>query len=128
MIFQDQLNIYDIRNPLKSISVTLNNSSNSLLENSQTIMPLKKEFFVDVRNSQEKIFALYVNQNRKEWATGDKPAQILVFDWSGNPICKLETKEKIIRIDIDSKKNQLYGLSEKQEIILYDLNNIVELK
>jgi hypothetical protein len=127
MIFQDQINIYDLNNPEKSFAISLNKNISSIVDNSQTIMPFKKEYYVDIRESRSKIFALYANQTRKDWATGDKPAEIHVIDWDGNPICKLLTKEKLLHFDIDKENNQLYGLTEKQEVIKYDLNQIPEL-
>jgi len=127
MIFQDQINIYDLKIPENSLSVSPHKNTASLLENAQTIMPLKKEYYVDIREGQSKIFALYVNQTRKDWATGDKPAEIHVIDWNGKPICKLTTKEKLLHFDIDKENNQFYGLTEKQEVIKYDLNQIPEL-
>ncbi len=127
MIFQDQVNIYDLNSPKKSLAISSNKNISSLVENSQTIMPLKKEYYVDIREGQSKIFALYANQTRKDWATGDKPAEIHVIDWDGKPICKLTTKEKLLHFDIDKENNQLYGLTEKQEVIKYDLDQIPEL-
>ncbi|REG78469.1 TolB-like 6-bladed beta-propeller domain-containing protein [Algoriphagus antarcticus] len=128
MMFMDQINIYDINNPNNSLAITANNNNRpSINEVSQTLMPYKNEFYVDLRQTDSYIFGLYANQSRKEWATGDNPGVIHILDWEGNPICKLKTKEKLIHFDIDSNSNTLYGMTEKEEIIKYNLDEISEL-
>lgn len=127
MMFMDQLNIYDIANPEKSIALSVRKNPTSLNEASRALMPLKKEYYVDLREANGRLFGLYANQSRKEWATGDKPAEIHVINWDGKPICKLATREKLLHFDIDPATNVLYGLTEKQEMIKYDLNEIPEL-
>jgi hypothetical protein len=127
MMFMDQLNIYDIENPEKSIAITSSSNRESLSDASRTIMPLKKEYYVDLRAGNGFLFGLYANQNRKAWATGDTPAEIHVLDWDGNALCKLTTKEKLIHICIDPVNHTLYGLAEKDEIYSYNLNIVPEL-
>lgn len=128
MMFMDQLNIYDILNPQKSFAVTVNKKPVSMSEASRMIMPLKKEYYVDLREANGLLFGLYANQTRKEWATGNRPAVIQVISWQGDPVCKLSTTEKLIHIAVDPIKNILYGLTEKEEIYAYNLKEITELK
>jgi hypothetical protein len=127
MIFLDQLNIYDINNPAKSLAVTVNNKPSSLIAASRMFMSLKKEFYVDLRESKLFLFGLYANQTRKEWATGDRPGEIHVITWEGQPVCKLSTKEKLVQIDIDPIHNVLYGFTEGDELFRYDLRQIPDL-
>ncbi|MEB2777061.1 BF3164 family lipoprotein [Algoriphagus sp. D3-2-R+10] len=127
MVFVDQLNIYDLAQPEKSLAISVSNQPNSINDAARTLMPFKKEFYVDLREANNLLFGLYANLGRKEWATGDSPAVIHVIDWEGNPICKLSTKEKLVKFDIDPENNMLYGLTEKQEVYKYDLSKIPEL-
>ncbi|MCE7054759.1 TolB-like 6-bladed beta-propeller domain-containing protein [Algoriphagus sp. AGSA1] len=127
MRFADQVNIYDLENPEKSHAVSVKNNATSLIDASNMIMPLKKEFYIDIREAKGLIFALYANQSRKEWATGNTPAEIHVINWQGKAICKLIVDQKLLNIDIDSGKQILYGLSERQELIRYDLSQLPHL-
>jgi hypothetical protein len=90
-------------------------------------MPFKKEYYVDLRDSGEFFFGLYANQTRQEWATGDRPGEIHVINWNGQPICKLLTKEKLVHFDIDPIHNVLYAITESDEVYKYDLGKIPEL-
>ncbi|MCC5937639.1 MAG: hypothetical protein JJU34_10175 [Lunatimonas sp.] len=127
MMFLDQINIYDIYNPENSKAITVNSKITSLIEASRMIMPFKKEYYVDLRDSGEFLFGLYANQTRQEWATGDRPGEIHVINWDGQPICKLSTKEKLVNFDIDRIHNLLYAITENDEIYKYDLGKIPEL-
>ncbi|PZX48871.1 TolB-like 6-bladed beta-propeller domain-containing protein [Algoriphagus chordae] len=127
MVFADQLNIFDLANPEKSFAISASKKPTSLMDVSRTLMPFKKEYYLDLRESNNLLFGLYANFGRKEWVNGDIPAVIHVIDWDGNPICKLSTKEKLVNFDIDPENNILYGLTEKQEVYKYDLKPIPEL-
>ncbi len=127
MVFADQLNIYDIANPERSFVISVSKNPTSLIDVSRTLMPFKKEYYVDLREANNLLFGLYANFGRKEWANGDNPAVIHVIDWDGHPICQLSTKEKLVNFDIDPENNTLYGLTEKQEVFKYDLSKIPEL-
>lgn len=127
MMFADQLNIYDLDNPEKSLAITSSKSPASIGEASRTLMPFKKEFYVDLREANNFLYGLYADLGRKEWANGDRPAVIHVITWDGKPICKLTTKEKLVHFDINPENNTLYGLTEKQEVYRYDLGQIPEL-
>lgn len=127
MMFADQINIYDLTIPENSFSISDSDQPTSLPDASRTLMPFKKEYYADLRESNNLLFGLYADLSRKEWANGDSPALIHVIDWEGNPICKLSTKEKLVKFDIDPENNMLYGLTEKQEVYKYDLKQIPEL-
>ena len=128
MRFADQVNIYDLANPENSLTVSNSDEPTSLVGASRTLMPFKKEYYVDLRETNNLLFGLYANLGRKEWANGDSPATIHVIDWKGNPICKLSTQEKLVKFDIDPENNILYGLTEKQEVYKYDLHQIPKSK
>ncbi|WP_375585186.1 hypothetical protein [Cyclobacterium xiamenense] len=128
MMFMDQLNIYDIENPDNSISITTNKNVESLSTAAKASMPLKNEYYVDLRDGNGFLFGLYANLSRKEWAIGNSPAEVHVIDWDGNPTCKLIIKEKLLHICIDSANNLLFGLTEKDEIYTYDLDRVPELQ
>jgi|GEM_PF-2045670 len=124
MGFIDQLNIYDLAHPEESKALTIHKKRIGMKEVERTPMPEKMEYYVDVRSDSERIYALYANQNRKDWAVNETPAVIQVFDWDGNPICELKTKEKIVYFDVDENRRKLYGLTIEEDLYVYDLGEI----
>lgn len=127
MNFIDQINFYSIENPEKSFCISLNENKTTLKEIEKIEMPEKIEYHNDLRASDTYLFSLYSNQNRKDWALGNTPANIYIFDWSGNPILEIETKEKIIHFDIDKKQNKIYGITDKEELYSYDLSDLLDI-
>jgi len=124
MGFIDQLNIYDLDRPEGAKALTVHKKRMGMEEVERTPMPEKMEYYVDVRSDASRIYALYANQNRKDWAVNETPAVIQVFDWDGNPICELKTKEKIVHFDVDENGGKLYGLTTEEELYVYDLGKM----
>src|SRR5690606_7843149 len=124
MKFIDQINFYEIDDPQKSKSFSVNKNSAKMVEVERTPMPDRMEYYVDLRSDSSFVYGLYVNQNRKDWALNEKPGVIQVFDWHGNPICELITEEKLIYFDIDSKNKRLYGMTIEEDLFVYDLKGI----
>jgi len=125
MVFIDQLNIYDLARPEEgSKALTIHKKRIGMKEVERTPMPEKMEYYVDVRSDSSFIYALYANQNRKDWAVNETPAVIQVFDWDGNPICELKTKEKIVQFDVDENRRKLYGLTIEEDLYVYDLGEM----
>lgn len=124
MKFIDQINFYEIDDPQKSKSYSVNKNRTKMLEVEGTPMPDKMEYYVDLRSDSSFIYGLYANQNRKDWALNEKPGVIQVFDWNGNPICELKTNEKLLYFDIDSKNKKLYGMTIEEDLFVYDLKGI----
>lgn len=127
MKFVDQINFYNIADPTDSKCFSMNKKQKSIREVEKIEMPKRMEYYNDLRSNASNVFALYANQNRKDWALNGRPATIQVFDWGGNPICELKTKEQLVQFDIDSKNNILYGLTNEEKIFIYPLHHIPDL-
>lgn len=125
MTFVDQINFYDIDNINNSFCITTNKQIKSLLEASRTLMPEKIEYYGELRTTNSYIFALYINQNRKDWSLENKPGTIQVFDWEGNPIIELKTREKIKTFDIDIVNKKLIGMTDDERLYEYNLSFIL---
>jgi len=124
MGFIDQLNIYDLERPEESKALTIHKKRMGMQEVERTPMPEKMEYYVGVCSNSSCIYALYANQNRKDWALNETPATIQVFDWNGNPLCELKTKEKIVQFDVDQNNRKLYGLTIEEDLYVYDLGKM----
>jgi hypothetical protein len=124
MNFVDQINIFDIRDPDASFSVTTSKNRYATSEIENMPMPDKMEYYYDLRSTDALVFGLYANQNRKDWAMENNPASIHVFDWQGNAVAELFTKEKITHFDIDHINNRLYGVNMEEELFVYDLPDL----
>jgi len=124
MGFIDQLNIYDLARPEESKALTVHKKRIGMEQVERTPMPEKMEYYVDLQSDSERIYALYANQNRKDWAVNETPAVIQVFDWNGNPLCELKTKEKIVHFDVDENRRKLYGLTIEEDLYVYDLGEM----
>jgi hypothetical protein len=122
MNFIDQVNFYDIRSPEKSFCVSTSSVQSPLSVVEGIPMPDKMEYYNELRSTDTRLFGLHVNRSRKDWALGDTPAIIHVYDWDGKPVARLNTREKIIHFDVDARNNRLYGMTENEELYVYDLN------
>lgn len=59
------------------------------------------------------IATLHDNSGKKE---------ILIFDWSGNGVCQCPVNENLVDFAIDWKRNMIYGVSDNEEIFMYDVS------
>jgi hypothetical protein len=115
----DQLDIYNLVEPDKSISVTLNDylfdyeyvkySDNMTL------------FYVTVDCSDNLIYALH-------WNSAENTYDLHIIDWNGNPLCKLIFDRIIRNVTIDFDTGFMYGVSGRGEdrIYRYDIGNILK--
>lgn len=73
----------------------------------------------DVTNKY--IYALYLNQPKKNrrYHTGNE--EIHIFDWDANPIMNIIIPENIMFFTVDEKHKCLYGLTSDEKIYKYDL-------
>lgn len=125
MNFVDQINFHSIESNEKSFCISISDHITDIKDIEKIEMPEKIEYYTDLRSSDSYLFALYANQSRKDWAVNQRPAKIQVFDWEGNPILEIKTKEKIIRFDIDANNNKVYGITEAEELYCYDLADFI---
>ena len=128
MKFLDQINIYNIHDP--EISFTMFNDIKwvdiDIIQNK--FMPFRKEFYQSITSSDEYIFALYANQTRKEWATTERPVEIHIISWDGEPLIKIHSEIKLCSIFYDKKENIMYALNLEDQILKLDMSEILDVK
>lgn len=93
-------------------------------------IPLQKEFgnghefYCDITSNSRYVFALYMNQSSDDAYEKKKNMEIYVFDWDGNYIKSLETKEYINKISVDKENKWLYALDLDGNIYRYSLKDM----
>ncbi|MDR2086599.1 MAG: TolB-like 6-bladed beta-propeller domain-containing protein [Dysgonamonadaceae bacterium] len=106
----NQIDILNLDNPDKNISVTTNQKPVKY----QDVMNTGKEDFQEYYFSypvcnEQMIFVLYHSQD------ANKPVQIHVIDWDGNPVAKLHLDKNIRDIHIDFNEKIIYGIEDESE-------------
>lgn len=120
MIDFNQINILDLKGG-NNLTITTGDQLYTLKD----IQDKKVEPYIYYRCSQcsdNRIFALYLNQKNTEWRKEKKPVEIHVFDWKGNPLYKLDIPQYLSGFSMDYKNKALYGLTVDEEIYRYDLS------
>jgi hypothetical protein len=117
----DQLDIFNLAYPDKSISVT---EKKYLLDYEyikiQKNENLKTFYFSFPRCTENLIYALYRNHE-------NHTVELHIIDWNGNPICKLLPDRKLKDCTIDFDNGFMYGISDVEErIYRYDIRNILK--
>jgi hypothetical protein len=117
----DQIDILDMHNPEKSISVTTTNHQYSYEYIKNTHSDEMKTFYFSYPYcSEELIFALYENKDTKNLNN----IELHVIDWEGNPIYKLFLDQRIDIFSMDS--GFMYGISKIEEkLYRYDIRDII---
>ena len=123
MRFLNQINIYSLKE--KTMKCLVYKSVSDLQAVIKCPMPNKYEYYVDLAVTGKKLFALYANQTRKDWALEKKPAEIHVIDWQGKPLYKVSLDEKLQKIEIDEQKKIMYGMTEEEKIYIYDIKEVL---
>jgi hypothetical protein len=84
--------------------------------------------YLSIDSNDKYIFALYsgLNQNENPDGSFAVSSVIHVYDWEGNPVCRLASNRKLQMICIDNDFN-LYGYdTEKEDIVTANINNILD--
>jgi hypothetical protein len=82
--------------------------------------------YISVDSSDEYIFALYSGLNQADNPDGAYAVSgvIHVFDWDGNPVCRLTSDRKLQTICVDGD-SRLYGYdTEKEDIAVADTRHL----
>lgn len=125
MQFFNQINIYEI-DKRKALTIIPQGESSHLEEVETTLMPEKMEYYEDLISTENQIWALYANQNRKDWATKENiSTEIHILDWDGNPQHKLILPQKINKIALDEEQKILYGMTSSEQVFKYNLDHIL---
>ena len=82
--------------------------------------------FGDAAVSNDYIMILYW---RGKYTTNEpeesQRPELLIFDWDGNYVSGYKMDRIILRIEFDQIHNHLYGLSDEEELCLYDMNALL---
>lgn len=97
-------------------------SFNDTYVGSKSINPLH---FTDGAPSSDHVMYLYWQgeYTQKETAGRWFP-ELLVFDWEGNFVSGYKMDRSVIAIEYDELHSLLYGLTDKEEVVVYDMSAI----
>jgi hypothetical protein len=86
----------------------------------------RKYTFSDLRLFDDFFGVVYINEGEKNYQMERKKLPfILLFDWEGNPLAKIETREQFTSFDIDLTNQELYTFDVKTDrFVKYDMEMI----
>lgn len=85
-----------------------------------------RHYNVGISTSDRYIYCLYYNQPFTEYLLIQKPIEIRIFDWNGNPIAKIKVEEYLQFFTIDESNGLMYGSEfHSNKVIVYDIKNIL---
>jgi hypothetical protein len=83
---------------------------------------MKKTYYMDLRVSDDHIFALYMNADRgNPWESDE----VHIFDWDGNWLHKIILDKKAVQMAFDPVNKLLYVLTNTDEVYSYEVNKIL---
>lgn len=76
--------------------------------------------------SDSYIYCLYYNQLQNEYSKNSIPVEVRIFNWSGEPLCKIKVPDYLQSFTIDEKNGLMYGIALFDEkILIYDIKSIL---
>lgn len=127
MTFLNLIYIFDLEEPKNNLTLSPKGQRHvSLRELVQTGSRQNTMFYLDVRTTQEYIFALFLNQILEEWQRKPIDIEIHVFDWNGTPLYKLHIDEHLVNFCIDPVEKVMYAFDHEENIYQYDLSQIFQ--
>lgn len=83
--------------------------------------------FADLRVYENFFGVVYINEDMKTYQTGRyKFPSILLFDWNGNPLAKINLNDHITSFDIDFINKELYTFDlHTDQLFKYDISKIL---
>lgn len=94
----------------------------------QCIARPRRTYFASVCGDSRYVYALWLDQEDDDFGDVEQPGSVLVFDWRGNPIARLELPEYVLGIAIDPVFHRLFALNyyhDEHPVRVYDLNGIL---
>jgi hypothetical protein len=126
MLHMDRINIFDLNDPDKSISLMPSEASTPSLSDLVNMDPNRRKIYYEgVDHTDELIFALYHNQLLSEWQKKTKGVELHVFDWLGNPVAKLVVDEYLANFCIDETHKVIYAFDYSENIYRYDISEFL---
>lgn len=99
-------------------------SSNNPNEFSAAILPSNKMGFLDIQSDKKYVYVLYSGKNLEEgFPEAMKSKTIVVFDWAGALVAKLELDISISKFAINTTQNKIYAFVDlpTPEIVYFNL-------
>lgn len=127
MTWMNRVNIIDLENPKRNITLTPEGSV--FVPPSELVRQERMDQVIHYAGSvstQDYIFALYHNQPLGEWQERPKEVEISVFDWKGNPCYKLHIDEYLAGFCIDTDNKAMYAFDYSDNIYRYDLSEVLK--
>lgn len=121
MLQFDQINILDLEQEEHLSLTTCRNFMHLPLDDSKE----PNMYYSDLCVTDKQIYALYANQPITRWGLDSKKSEIQVYDWNGNPVCKIIVPEYLLYINIDEKNKQLYGITADEELYRFSIQDIL---
>lgn len=129
MLNFDYLNIIDLE---KRTGFTLRNENAltyeavSGLSNEERMRRMRFAYF-DLAVTDKYVFAAYCgNSYEAGFDSPDNITTLRVFDWNGNPLASMQFDRRIMGIAFRERTGLLYGLDTEENIVVYDLNELVK--
>jgi hypothetical protein len=121
------LNIYSLDGSWGK-TICIGNKLNSIDKIQDIVEWERIETFGDLRIFTDFWGVLYINEDKKTYQTERKKLpSILLFDWNGKPLAKLQLSNFITSFDINFIHGQLYTLDVfSNEFCKYDISNILK--
>lgn len=83
-------------------------------------------YYSGIFTSDNYIYALYYGQPFSEYINIPVPTEVRIFDWSGNPLCKIELDDYLFNFTIDEKNSFMYGVDYvNKRILKYNIKNVL---
>ncbi len=84
----------------------------------------KHTYYCDLAVSEDRIYALWMDQPYEDAYETPKTQEIHVFDWNGRPKARLKVPEYICGFTVDEKSRTAYGITHEEIIYRYRLPEI----
>ncbi len=126
MTWMDRVNVIDLKNPKRNITLTPEGSvfvtPGELVQQERIDQVIHHAECVA---TQDHIFVLYHNQPLGEWQREPKEVEIRMFDWNGKPLYKLHVNEYLASFCIDTDNKAMYAFDYSDNIYRYDLSQVI---
>lgn len=125
MIFFPQINFLDTENG-RLYSVAVDRSYRKWESVLCRMMDMSTvQYYDGVTSNQDYVFAIYKGLTFSDMNKAGQGCSIHVFDWAGHFLCEIKISENLIDIAYDSSAELMYGLDSEEDIVRYDLSEIL---
>lgn len=84
-------------------------------------------YYTGIFTSNDYIYALYYGQPFSDYGNSPIPTQIRIFNWNGDPLCKIDVEDYLYNFTIDEEKGFMYGIDNlHQRILKYNIKHVLD--